>query len=101
MVQPSNIEPTSVTGAVFISPKLIDSNELHPVSIFFIEVTEDQIKFLKSIDLTNSILESVFFEKNEFKESTVPVKCISKLSVSLRVNSAEISVISSPFFFKL
>ena len=67
-----------VTGALFISPKVIDSNELHPPNKYFILVTDDQVKCEKSIDFIFTTLGStlLFLLKNASKDSAAALKFI-------------------------
>ena len=76
LLQPRNIEFTLVTGALFISPKVIDSNALHPPNKYVILVTDDQVKCEKSSDFIFTTLLSPFLLKNPPKDSGGVLKFI-------------------------
>ena len=76
LLQPRNIESTLVTGALFISPKVIVSNELHASNKNVILVTDDQVKCEKSIDFIFTTLGSSLLLKNPPKDSAGVLKFI-------------------------
>ena len=96
LLQPLNIEFTSVTAPASKFPKFIVSSELHPSNKNLILVTSDQIKFEKSIDWIFTTFGSDPLLKNSSKVVAWDLKFIVT-SVPADISKAWfISIVSSP-----